>query len=258
MNTICPSFKKTCTSDSTDEGAHLGWRYAAITRAKTICGERSESNDDLWLIRYGPDHLNVAVIDVASNKRGISGIEVQEILESAFRETSVHASPAEVIALAHAHLAAERARRQAQGVACFMIARLARDGEVLWAHVGDAALCRWRPQTWWRRSGLGLLNARHRQGQGLTQSVGTRAAAGPRIEEGCFKARPGERLLLASDGVFHDAIGLKVLKRWIDAHHRSRGELLPIDLVRKVESEARFTQLHADDSTLLLVERAQS
>lgn len=235
------------------QGAWLGWRYAAATHGKD--SDCSHPNDDAWLVRCAPAHLSIGTLDVATQKRGINGIEIQAAIVEAFAGSSLNASPAEIISAAHARLAAELARRQARGVSCLMIVQLNNDGYCTWAHVGDAALLLYRPISLWRRSRLKLLNTRHRLGHGLTQSVGIASPRGPRIEEGGFKTSTGDRLLLATDGVFHDSMRLPMLKRWLDEHHRQRHLLLPADLVRKIETEARFTQPQPDDSTLVIVER---
>lgn len=238
------------------QGAWLGWRYAAATHGKDQSPDcLPEPNDDAWLVRCSPAHLSVAIADVATQKRGITGVEIQTAIIEAFAGSSLNATPAEMISIAHARLAAELARRGARGVSCLMIARLDRDGNCSWAHVGDAVLLLYRPTTLWRRSRLKMLNTRHRRGHGLTQSVGIASPRGPRIEEGGFKTSTGDQLLLASDGVFHDSMRLPMLKRWLDEHHRQRHLLLPADLVRKIETEARFTQPQPDDSTLVIVER---
>lgn len=233
--------------------ARFGWRYAATTRAKE--SQLPEPNDDAWLVRFGQEHLDMALVDVATHKRGITGLQIQEIIGKTFNEMSFHATPSEIIAETHVRLANELSLRQANGVACLLIVRLARNGNCQWAHVGDAVLLRWQAPNLWRRSKLDLLNTRHRRGQGLTQSVGTQSKNGPCIEEGSFVAGRGDKLLLASDGVFHDAIQLKTIKTWVDTHHQYRELALQSDLVRKVETEARLSQPHPDDSTLILIER---
>lgn len=251
MNQI--GFHASLASDQ--DGSWLGWRYAATTRAKGYLDVTSEPNDDAWRIRRAPEHLSIAVIDVATHKRGISGAEIQAALTQAFDTASSNAMPAEMISMAHASLAAELRIRGAKGVACLLIVRLERDGHCHWANVGDAALLLYRPANLWRRGKLKLLNTRHRRGHGLTQCVGTAATGGPRVEEGGFPMACGDRLLLASDGILHDAMRLSSLRRWLDAHHRQRNLLLPADLARKIEAEARFSQPTLDDTALVAVER---
>lgn len=238
------------------EGAAHGWRWAAISRAKEDSRCPPGANDDMWRVRVVSGQLWAAICDVATHKRGISGADIHAIIDTALYGASEYASPTEIIVEAHSLLTAELASRQAAGVACLFLLMLTAQGECRFAHVGDSVALRWQPQNWWRRSRLSLVNSRHRRGHGLTQSVGARAPGGPRIEEGVFFARPGERILLATDGVFHDAMTLPRMKSWVDAHERRSDQCLPFDLVRKVEAEARFGQPQADDSTLLLLERA--
>ncbi len=235
------------------DGAALGWRYSAITRAKADFD--GLPNDDAWLVHQGPAHLDVVVIDVATHKRRVLGSEIQNAIADTFVAATAHAGPAEIIAAAHFRLTTLLRERDARGVACLLIVRLLADGRCEWAHVGDTVLIRWQSAKWWRRSILRPLNTRHRRGHGLTQCVGSERKGGPLIEEGCVVATPGERLLLASDGVFHDAITLRAIHQWVDAHHRQRDVLLPRDLAEKIEAEARMTQPDADDTTLIVIER---
>jgi serine/threonine protein phosphatase PrpC len=258
MNTEISFVDATKAEAQFGDGACFGWRYAAISRPKQEHGVEPGPNDDHWLTRRGgKSHWYAAVIDVATNKVGIDGIDIQSAIQKGFARANANASPAEIVAAAHAAVARELARKRARGVACFMVARLGQNGECLWAHVGDAVILRYQPQTWWRRSRLRLLNSRHRRGQGLTESVGMTAPRGPRIEEGAFMAAPGERVLLCSDGVHHDEMTLTQIKRWIDAYDRRGDELMASDLAQKIEAEARYTQPHADDTTIVVLERSR-
>lgn len=243
----------------TKENAWLGWRFCAMTSPKSTISDDAPSlqNDDTYLIRCTPDALELWAIDVATRKSGTDGDAIHSVIEQVSRSASTHAAPSEVIAEAHRSLTAYLERRNARGAAALVCVRLGRDGQVLWAHAGDPALIHWRPANIWSsESRMRLLNTRQREGNGLLQCVGMQRAVTPLVEEGAFRLKQNERLFLLTDGVFHDAMQLGKLKRWVDAYDRLGASSLPSDLARKIDTEARMSQPHADDRTLIVVELA--
>ena len=241
------------------EDAWLDWRYAAASTAKSPdSGEVVSFNDDASLAHHVTDALYLGVVDVATRKSGITGAEIQAAINSALASASSKASPAEIIGAAHCHLSSELGRRSAQGGACLLIVRATSDGTIQWAHTGDGVVLHWKAPRWWTSaSRLELLNTRQRQGHGLVYCVGMRRVPTPLIEEGSLIVRPGDRLLIASDGIFHDAMRLSHLKRWIDAYERNAMAGLTSDLVRKIDVEARLSEPSPDDRTVVVLERSR-
>ena len=237
------------------EGAARGWRWAGLSCPKSLGDGTVQANDDAWFARSGDTTLDLAVVDVATQKRGITGVAIQEILQQTFQDADRHVSPGEILNDAHGRLLDQLKATHAKGAACLMIVRLDADGHCQWAHAGDAVLAHWQPPTTFRNSRLHLLNTRHREGHGLTQGVGIQRESGVQFEEGMLTLAEEDRLLMMTDGVFHDAMTIDGIRHWIDAHELSADTCLPCDLVRKIEAEARFTQPRADDSTLVLIER---
>lgn len=233
-----------------EEEQWRNWRYAAQTVGK------DENNDDTYLVQRTHDALTVVLIDVATHKTGVTGAEIQSSIAESMRCASPNASPSELIGDTHSVLSHYLAQHNARGVAAIMVLRLLPDGNCLWAHVGDTVLLLWQPvYQSGTSSRLILRNERQRRGNALLQSCGMRRAITPMVEEGCLKLEPGQRLLLASDGVYHDAMTLAAMKSWVDAYSRLSDVLMPSDLVRKIDTEARLTQPQADDRSLIVIER---
>lgn len=245
--------------DKVGDTAWLGWRYAALTRGKDNgnSSDHSTSNDDGFFVRHVADFLEVVVIDVATRKVGISGASVLACLNNTFTRFGTRETPAELVAELHRSLMARLDQQVgARAAACALIVRANPEGIITWAHAGDAAFLLHRPQTWYRRSRLRLLNERHHIGPALTNCIGTRRdSTGLRVDEGQLRMRSGERLLACSDGVFHSAMPIKKLRFWLDAHQHQQALRTTADLVAKIECEARLTQPHPDDSTLVVIER---
>lgn len=239
------------------EGACYGWRWAGLSCAKRADEDSQPVNDDTWLVRHDHARLDLALVDVATQKRGITGQQMQATIATAFAGAGTHDSPAEILAAAHHRLLDQLSAAEARGAACLMVVRLAADGSCLWAHAGDAVLIHWQARSKWRGSRVRLLNNRHRQGHGLTHGVGIQRPSGVQFEEGMLTLDNGDRLLMMSDGVYHDAMTPETIQHWVDAHEQVIDSRLPADLVRKIEAEARFSQPRADDSTLVVIERRQ-
>ncbi len=239
------------------EGACYGWRWAGLSCAKRADEDSQPLNDDTWLVRHDHARLDLALVDVATQKRGITGQQLQTTIATAFTEAGTHDSPAEILAAAHHRLLDQLSAAEARGAACLMVVRLAADGSCLWAHAGDAVLIHWQAPSKWRGSRVRLLNNRHRQGHGLTHGVGIQRPSGVQFEEGMLALDNGDRLLMMSDGVYHDAMTPETIQHWVDAHEQVIDTRLPADLVRKIEAEARFSQPRPDDSTLVVIERRQ-
>lgn len=234
--------------------AALGNRFAGVTRAKCQHAEPRE-NDDRVQARILPDAVLLGLTDIATTKSGVRGADMHRPIAAALQAAERYHTSAEIVLSAHDRLTEMLLSVGGRGVACFAVARVDAQGCCHWAHVGDTVLLHYRAQTWWRRSSLVQLNTRHRKGHGLTQCIGSRAAAGPRIEEGRLTLAPRDQVLLASDGVLHDDMRLPQIKRWLDANAATAGLRLPMELCSRLEAEARLTQPHPDDTGLLVLER---
>lgn len=230
----------------------LGIEYFGYTAAGTT---RHDNEDSFIVEDCGDVGMLFGVLDEATQKIGIRSREALSVVVECLGAQGPDLPMASRLAMAsdslNGYLSAISPPARA-GV-CAILAQVEPKGIVRWAGVGDCSAHVFRADRWWRRSGARRLNVAQRTVRGqLTHALGS--AQTPRVEQGWLRLRPGDLLVLSSDGLLHEALDSSEAWAWISGHRANSGASL-CDLARKLVAEGRLAQQRADDVSLVVIER---